>query len=260
MNTKGFQFEDEVMYRFNNKKTKELTPHQLYMLGELYGFLDDEEPIFVKNIITFIKPDLIFTYRGEIKNVSIKSIKAENLHRENIFSFVTFLKEIGVSDQTIKTILHYQFGDGTIDGTGENPLPYTVLKDCLKDEIKLANKELENKDIVLKVMERVMFQGIDESATRADALYIGNLKLGALVLEHQVRRYIKNKSWELYNGLHIGPFFLRPHARYVNKEIKNNDFRFQIDIRWPNLYSDMLYVSKHYNSYIPIRLRDKINY
>lgn len=260
MNTKGFQFEDEIVFRINDKQIKDLSPHQYYMIQELYGFLEDEEKVNVMNIMEFIKPDLIFTYKGEDKYVSVKCIRAESLHRENIFTFAAFLKEIGVSESTVNTILHYQFGDGTLDGTGDNPLPYVVLKDSLKEEIKAANEELENKEIVLKVMERVVFQGIDKYASRADALYIGNLRQGALILEHQMRRYIRNKDWSLYSGLHIGPFFLRPHARYINKEPKYKNFRFQIDISWPHLYEDVVYISKHYNSYIPKRLRDKVTY
>ena len=254
-NHKGFMFEDEFVYRLNNRKVKELSDHFKYVLIELFGFLDDDEIVKCCKTQDFIKPDVIVTYKNFKMYVSLKMSNSQFLHGEKVETFIPFLKKIGVSNRTIVTILYFQYGDGTLDGTGKERMQYDVLRSVLDKRIKEANAELNNPEIVLKVVMRVMFEGVNDEAENADAIYVGDGKIGFIATKRQVIKYLNKKDWSYYDSFHIGPVLIRPHARYINKEIVNPQYRHKIDCWWPNLMSDIRYISKRFCSYVPIDKR-----
>lgn len=247
----GLLFEDQLQMNLNNKKVKELNPHLKDILGHLYGYLDEEEIIQCEKTENYIKPDIIITYKGVKKFISVKTLGAEQLHRENIDTFINFLECIGISKRTIETILLYQFGDGTIDGTGKERMNYFKLMSKLGPRIEEAKKELNDKENVVRVVFRVMFDGTIIGAEKADAIYIGNCEKGYIATRRNVLKYLKKKSWDKYDAFHIGPLFFRPHARYAETEVKNERFRNQIDLWWSNLEKDICFIYKYYWSYIP---------
>lgn len=248
--------EDEIMLALNNHEVSDLAPALRYMMRELFGALEYNETITCVQPNAPIKPDLLITYKGETKGLSIKSGTSEYVHGEPVEKFVEYLKEVGVSDKTIKTILLNQFGDGTTDGTGKSRMQLYELKYQLSTAIKEANTELNsNQEILTKLIDRMVFTGWDENAPKADALYHGDLFNGVLVTRTQVMKHIKNKDWDYYDNLHVGPIFLRPHARYIGTEIKSEFSRHKIDGFWSNLLADVKYISQKYFSYTPLNKR-----
>ena len=251
--------EDEMMLALNNHRVMDLLPNLHYVMEELFGALEPEEIIKCTQPSVPIKPDLLITYKGVTKGLSIKTGTSEFVHGEPVEKYVEFLKEIGISDKTITTILLNQFGDGTTDGTGKERMELIELKYQLRVQIKQANTELNSDpEILLKIIDRMVFQGWDENAQRADALYHGDMYQGVIVTRKQVIKHIRNKYWDYYDNLHVGPIFLRPHARYIGTEIKHEFSRHKIDGFWSNLLADIKYISQKYFSYTPINKRSHI--
>ena len=214
--------EDELMLALNKRKVRDLEPCMHYLLRELFGALEPEEMVFCSQPDLPVKPDLLITYKGETKGLSVKSGTSEYVHGEPIEKFVEFLKEIGISDKTIETLLLNQFGDGTIDGTGKERMPLYELKYQLSTAIKLANTELNSDpEKLVQIIDRLVFKGWNEDAQVADAIYHGDIFNGVVATRTQVMKHIRNKYWDYYDNLHVGPIFLRPHARYIGTEIKS---------------------------------------
>lgn len=251
--------EDEIMLALNNHKVMDLPPALHYLMRELFGALEVDETVVCTQPDLPIKPDLLITYKGITKGLSVKSGTSEFVHGEPVEKFVEFLKEIGISDKTIRTILLNQFGDGTIDGTGKERIPLFELKYQLATAIKEANTELNSDpEKLVKIIDRLVFQGWNNDAPMADAIYHGDIFNGVLATRTQVMKHIRNKDWDYYDNLHVGPIFLRPHARYIGVEVKHEFSRHKIDGFWTNLLADIKYISQKYFSYTPINKRKYI--
>lgn len=250
--------EDEMMLSLNNVQVKDLLPNLHYMMEELFGALEPFEVIRCEQPDLPIKPDLLITYKGITKGLSMKNGTSEYVHGEPIETFTKFLKEQSVSSETIKTLLLNQFGDNTIDGSGKERLELSELKYQLRLDIKKANTELNsNPELLEKIIDRLLFTGWNKDVLPADAIYHGDIYEGVIVTRTQVMKYMRYKFWDYYDNLHIGPIFLRPHARYIGCEVKNEYYRHKIDGFWTNMLADMKYISRKFFSYTPLNKRSQ---
>ena len=255
-NNHGRLNEDEIMINLEGKKISELNSNLRYLLSELFGALDINETVHCTQPDDYIKPDLIIEYKGVKKGLSIKSGATEFIHREYIHTFIDFLKSLGISQKTLNTILLFQYGDDTTDGTGKKRMSYEDIKYRYRTRIREANIELnKNNDFIFKVVERTMFDGVGDGKEKADAVYHGDVSDGTVVTRYQVQKHILKKDWDKYEHLHIGPLFIGPHARYVDTDIINENSRNRINVRWNGLIMDIKYISKKYFSYTPLNKR-----
>ncbi len=244
----GFYNEVEMIMMFNNKKFSELSNNGKYIIREIYGHPHDDDIIHARKVEEFIKPDFIVEMNGVEHFISMKSGSSEALHQEYVKNFCAFLKDNDISDETIETILLYQYGDGTLDGTGKERMEYNQLRYVLSERINNANKDLNvNKEFVLNVINRVIFKGTNINNQEADYLYHGNTDYGILVSKGQMMKHCSRKDWDWMNNLHIGPLQLRPHARYIGKPIIKPLSRERLEFYWAKYYADLEYISKRYD-------------
>lgn len=240
--------EKELIANLHNKKVKNLTNNLRNLVTSLFGVLDDKETIQCYKIEDFIKPDFVIVYKGQKKYVSMKTGRAETIHQELVKSFILFLRSEGISKRTQQTILLYQYGDGTLDGTGKSRIDYNQLRVMLDSRIKEANDELnQSKEFIMKVINRCLILGTLENAISIDCVYFGDYHFGVVATINQITKHINRKNWKWMNNLHIGPIQIRPHARYTGKEIKNPKYRNKIDCYWANFGSDIDYISSKYD-------------
>lgn len=244
----GFLREDEMVHHLNNKKVKELNNNLYHMMQELYGVLDEEEVITCYKTEDFIKPDFVIIYKGETRYVSMKSGRSEIVHSESIKTFILFLRSLGISKETQRTVLYHHYGDGTLDGSGKERYNYDKLRYILSERIAKANEEFHDIKIIMAVIERCVFLGTKDNAVPIDCLYHGDFEFGTVATKKQIIKHLKRKKWDYIQNLHIGPLMIRPHARYVGTEIKNEKRRQTVECNWINLYSDIDYISKRYDS------------
>ena len=244
----GYFKEKEMVTKLNNKKYKDLSNNLKHMITEMFGVVEEDEIIECSYHNGYQKPDIKIKCKGVEVFVSIKSGKATEVHEESVKDFILFLKSEGISKESLKTILFYIYGDGTYDGSGAYRYDYNELRLRLKTRIKLLNMELnKNKDFIKKVVERCLFKGNKESNVEADYIYFGDCEYGVICSKKQIFKHIDLRTWAYMSNPHIGPLQFRPHARYINKEVKNEKYRHIIDIWWANLFEDLNYISNRYD-------------
>lgn len=241
--------EQEVIYDLNNKRIKDLTNNMRNLMRSLFGVLDDNYLVKCYKVDDLYKTDFVIEYDERIRNISMKSGKAAVVHNEILANFINFLKENGVSKRTLDTICLFHYGDGTTDGSGQGQrLSYDQVKESLKDRIKEANEELNaDMDFILKVMNRCVFNGADKDNIEADCVYFGDRDYGVVATKNQFIKHTKRRGFDFYSHLHIGPLLLRPDARYLHSEIKDERKRNRIVAYWPNLREDIEFMARRYN-------------
>ena len=250
--------EDEFTYYMNVSKAKKLNPNLLSMMERLFGIIDLEKKVSCERTFNYIKPDVIIKHRGISKGLSIKGGSSHVVHNEQIKPFILFLRKEGISSRTQQTILLFQYGDGTMDGTGNNRLTGPEVSLKLKDKIAEANEELNsNKEFIKKFIDRVIFDGVDPEAKKADAIYHGNVKYGVIITRKQLYKHIEKKNWKETYSLHVRPLHLVPAARFAGTEIRNEKKRHIIQCCWPRLSDDFDYISNRYTYYESPHLNKK---
>lgn len=251
MRNKGIIVEKEFEKNLDGIRFNRLSPNFKDMIREMFGGISPFAKITCERTRNFIKPDVVIGIKRTKlrKFVSIKSGGSICLQEENIFTFIDFLRECGTPEKHIQTLLYYQFGDGTLDGTGKKRYDYESVVHALNSRIKEFNHFFDNNvDIILKVVMRVCFDGVNPEADKADYIYSGDIDYGVIVSRAQMTKYINTKSFSFYDHLHIGPLFFRPHARYVNGKGSYEDKRYVINVFWSKLHEDIRYISNRYNS------------
>lgn len=244
----GTQNEDDFVYEIHNKKFKDLSKNLQFFVQYLFSHVKDNDVLQCFKTEDYIKPDICIQWKDQRAFVSLKFGVSDTIHGESLESFNNFLRTLGVEERVIRTILLFAYGDGTIDGTGSTRKNGLQIRYELRDEIEYLNKKLnESKELVKAVVNRLMFAGVDPMAYKANYLYHGNIEYGDFISKNQVMKHIDCKNWDFMDCPHIGPIVFRPHARYSDKTIKNDKFRHELKFTWPNLLSDIRYISKRYN-------------
>lgn len=244
---KGLQNESLIAEALHGKKYSEINHNLQTMIKDIFGA--EKDCAFIQSGVMDgpYKPDIFVRYKGQTRFISVKSGHATEVHHEHIKSMLMFLRRYGVSKETQRTILLYQFGDGTLNGSGVNRLDNMGTRTWLDKELKKANDELnENYELIVAFIERTMFQGVDQTVDGVDYVYFGTPEYGQTISKRQIIKYVKTKSWHFMQCLHIGPIFLKPHARYANREILTPEYRERVDCTWPNLSEDLDFINKRF--------------
>lgn len=256
MHNRGQLIEDEMILHLNDKKIRHLSDNLRYMLEDLFGVLDRNEIVKCVKADDWIKPDILITYQGKTKGLSIKSGRADIFHQEQLKYFIPYIREQGISEPTINALLIFLYGDGTIDGSGKERVNQNMIYEQYKDEIAKANEELnENFDFVSLMVDRFLFYGVNPDAYKADAIYIGDAYEGITVTRKQMMKFIRNTPYSFYKNPHIGPLLLVPGARYIGMPIKSEDKRNRVQAWWPNAGNTFAGIAKRYSSYTPLHHR-----
>ena len=244
---RGHLVELEIVHQLNNVRFKDLSPNLKRLINDIFGVVDKREKIKCYKCEEYIKPDILIVVKKVKAYVSIKSGSANVLHGELITTMGPFLREIGIEDKYLKTLCLYHFGDGTLDGSGKERKNYHETYNWLKKDIGIFNNAVNsNHEIIVKLIERVMFKGVREDAPAADYIYCGDAELGETISKYQVLKYLERKDFGFLENLHFGPLLIRPHAKYAHTPIKNNYYHLKMDFYWPNFKADHHYIYSRY--------------
>lgn len=235
----GILNEIQIACAIDGKRLCDINLNLQTILRMIFPSISANDVVEAKHLDDFYKPDLYVKFNGQIRYISVKMGHTNEVHSEKILSFVDFLRSKGISEETLNTILLYHFGDGTLDGTGIKRLNTAEITFQYQERIQKANDELNaSYDFIMDIFERTMIQGFDHNANKVDYFYFGTADYGNIICLHQISAYIHKKSWIHFNYLHIGPIFLKPRARYIDKEIVSDFRRNQCVFYWPNLSED----------------------
>lgn len=243
----GLQNELDLIKAIDGKRFDDFGNNIKNLMKAMYDDFDDDIFVVTKEDPR-AKPDIAVTYHGKTFHISIKSGGAEHIHCEDIKKFILSLRARGISKETQKTILKFQFGDGTLDGTGKDRLPYQTIFLQMQDEIKAANIELNrNRELVVDYVTKFLFHGNHEDLPSADYIYFGTPDFGVLASENQVIKHLQRKNWNYINSLHFGPVIFGPRARFINHDERQPQRRYYVAFKWGRLSNDIDYISRHYD-------------
>ena len=244
----GIQNEENFVRLIDNQSYEQLSKHLQYFLHYLFPVIILDAKLHCFQTRNFCKPDICISQQSEMRYVSLKYGESDTVHNENIITFKQFLKENGISDEAIETYLLYHYGDGTTDGTGKRRMGSVEVRFHYDERIKKLNEELnKSKDFVKKFADRVMFQGVNPDANRADFIYHGDHEYGVFMSRFQLMQHIDKRNWDyMTTCVHVGPFVIRPHARYSNKPILNEEHRHTVVVNYPKIIQDIMYIFPRY--------------
>ena len=244
----GLLNEQQIIQAIDGKTYYQLNANLQHLLYFSLPALDRNKKIKCFKAEEYTKPDICISQDGKTRYISVKHASAETVHEEQLSRFIQFLMENEIDEHTIETFLLYHFGDGTTDGTGKNRMDHFSVFSTYGERIKEMNEKFnESKDFIIKFADRVLFQGVNELAIPADIIYHGDEDFGVFMSKNQFIRHLEIRKWDYYTSVvHIGPFVLRPRARYPGREIKNDDFRHRVVVNYPKLVNDIMYIFKRY--------------
>ena len=244
----GLMNEEQIIRAIDGKTYYQLNANLQHFLYFILPRLDRNKKISCFHAEDYTKPDICISQDGTFRYISVKHGTAEAVHEERLDTFIEFLKENGIDDYTIESYLLYHFGDGTTDGTGENRLDHFNVFVKFNDRIaKLNEKFNETREFVKNFANRVLFQGVNPLATPADIIYHGDEDFGSFISKNQIMRHIELRKWDYMTSVvHIGPFILRPKARYPGREVQNDDYRRRVAVSYPKLVNDIMYIFNRY--------------
>ena len=244
----GIQNEENFVKCIDNKTYDELNKHLQYFLHFLFPVIDTSKKFHCCLTTNYIKPDICISLESEMRYVSLKYGQSDVFHNENIKSFVQFLRDNGISEEAIKTYLLYHYGDGTTNGTGKHRMNAVELRFHYKKELDELNEEFnKNKEFVKKFVDRAIFQGVNHLAYRADYLYHGDTDYGVFLSRYQLLQRVEQKNYGFMTEcVHIGPLVIRPHARYSNKAIRNDESRQMVEASYPKIVQNIMFIFPKY--------------
>lgn len=253
-NVNGFEIEEKLCESINNKTYYELNKNLQYLVFYLFPHLNKDISFNCFRTNNFSKPDICVSQERDLKYISVKTGQSEGVHNEYIKTFIQFLKENGISDESIETYLLYHYGDETTDGTGKRRMNTIEVRFTYDDRIRKLNEEFNaSRDFIKKFADRVLFQGVDPNAMKAEFIYHGDVEFGVFCSRNQIMRHIEKRNWNyMQTCVHVGPFTIRPHARYARSTYNNEkheDHRHIVAVNYPRFLQDLMYISsrKQYN-------------
>lgn len=238
-NINGFDNEYEFVKYLNGKRIMRLNP----MFEELikYLFSNARGDSIIKSWRNHYKQktDVFIKVNGIMKGISIKKGMKNSVHTEYLVDFISFLKENNVSKRIIDSYLKYHYADGSIDGSGAKRMSvdeYKVDNQCSIDEI---NEIFNQKEILLKAIDRFVIKGTN-SNYYIDALICGEVNDFIWITKEDIIKVIMAKKDVYSTAVHFGPMTVQPKNRCLNYNSKYEKDRHCIQIKWYNLFDDII--------------------
>lgn len=244
-NTIGNMNEDYMVKNIDGKTFSELNENLQHFLCIVFPDIKDSDKLRAYKTENYIKPDMVVECNGIRKFISVKYGNSETVQTESLLTFLDFLRKNGIDEYSIESYLLFHYGDGTTDGTGRFRLSSVETRFKMHDRLKKLNEALnQDKDFVLAFVNRMMWDGVNPQADKAEFLYHGDPEYGVFMNKNQMTKHLSVKNWDFMDScVHVGPLVIRPKYRYSNKEIANEEMRHYVTITYPRLVSDILYIS-----------------
>lgn len=235
----GYLIEQFIVNYLNSKRVKDLNIMYLELIESLFENINQED-----KIIAWINPfkqktDLFIKINNQIKRISVKSGIKNSVHVEPISEFIHFLIENNIERKHIINYLKYHYADGTTNGTGFKRISALEYKKENQNEIDLLNKQLNNESLITKAIDRFVLRGKNDIHS-IDAIIYGNHNDFIFINQKEIKEIILNKINTYSTGVHFSTLSCQPMNRCLNYNPKYEKNRFCVQIKWYNLFDDIL--------------------
>ncbi len=235
----GFQNELEIKRELDNKTIKELNPMYRSFIEDLFSNINDSD--LINCIIDDFnkKHDIVISIKNEKRYISIKKGIKNSVHVEGISSFIHFLIQNHVKRNVVIEYLKYHYADGSTNGTGINRLSAEEYKKENQEKIDMINAEINNKDLLIKVIDRFILKG-NISDKSIDAILFGVNDDFVWIKKEDIIKVILSKKDVYSSAVHFGPLTIQPLDRCLNYNPKYDKRRFCVQVKWYNLADDII--------------------
>lgn len=153
---------------------------------------------------------------------------------EPISEFIHFLISNNIKKETIIKYLKYHYADGTTNGSGQNRLSVAEYKKTHQAEIDEINNSFLDEKFIRNAITRFILKGRN-SDTEIDILIYGSVDDFFFLTKEEIIKLILNKKNTYATGVHIGPLFMQPQSRNLQKNPSFEQCRYSVQVKWFNL-------------------------
>ncbi|MDY0100808.1 MAG: hypothetical protein WCZ47_03585 [Bacilli bacterium] len=235
----GHQNEYEIIEVLNKKKIDKLPNHFKKWIQKLFQV--DKGTLYVNKLNNEQKADIVLKVGEVNKYISIKSGNSNSFHSEQINTFIPFLREIGISESTLKTIVFFHYGDNTLDGSGPIRFTSNDLRKTHSKWFKLASDELSQDNIMKHVIERFITKGRYKANFTINGIYHGTKDDGFFLPTKLIYQILLRKKHVWKNGtINFKMLSYQPGSRNLwgipgSEQKRNNS-----EIKWRSFKKDAL--------------------
>ena len=238
-NISGKNNEFEFVKYLNNKKISELNPLFRDLIDELFPLEKEDSVIKSWKNHYNEKSDIFIKINGSMKGISIKKGIKNSVHVERISDFIHFLIENKVDREIIIEYLKYQYADGSTNGKGLKRLSAEEYKKDNQSNIDKINKSFNNEKILKEAVERFIIKGNNSEYYIAAIIY-GEVDDFVWATRDDIKNIILSKKDIYSTAVHFGPITCQPKNRCLNYNPKYEKDRFCVQLKWYNLFDDIL--------------------
>lgn len=235
----GYDNEYEFVKYLNGKKVGEIHPLLREVIDNLYPNCDEKYEIKAWRNHYLQKSDIFININGLMKRISIKKGCKNSVHVERVTDFVHFLIENKVSREAVIEYLKYQYADGTTNGKGSYRQSASEYKKKNQNKIDLINKEFNQKNLVLKAIDKFVLQG-NNSDYLIDAIIVGTVNDFVWASREDIKDMIISKMNIYSTAVHFGSLTCQPKNRCLNYNSLYEKDRFCVQIKWYNLFDEII--------------------
>lgn len=238
-NINGFDNEYEFVKYLNGKRVIELNPIFKELIEKLFPNVDDYDLIKSWRNHYKQKTDVFIKINGTMKGISIKKGIKNSVHIERISDFIHFLIENNIDREIVIEYLKYHYADGSTNGKGNKRLSVEEYKQNNQSAIDKINEYFNKEEILLKAIDRFVIKG-KNSNYYIDALICGQVDDFIWITKEDIIKVIMSKKDNYSTAVHFGPMTVQPKNRCLNYNPKYEKDRFCVQIKWYNLFDDII--------------------
>ena len=235
----GKNNEYEFVKYLNGKRISELNPMFRDLIDELFPKQQPNSIIKSWKNHYKAKSDIFIKINGKMKGISIKKGYKNSVHVERISDFIHFLIENNIDREIVIEYLKYHYADGSTNGKGIKRLSVEEYKKDNQSKIDKINKVLNDEKIIKKAINRFVTRGKNTDYFISAIIY-GEVNDFIWATKEQIEEIILSKKDVYSTAVHFGALTCQPKNRCLNYNPLYEKDRFCVQIKWYNIFDDII--------------------
>lgn len=230
----GKQNELEFVKYLNNRKICDLNILMLEVIENLFKNFNNDTVIRSWLNPNPQKADFFIKIDNLVKRVSLKIGDKNSVHMEPISEFIHFLILNNIKKDIVIKYLKYHYADESTNGSGKSRISVAEYKKEHQKEIDEINDAFRDERFIKNAISRFILKGRN-SDTEIDILIYGSIDDFFFLTKDEIIKLIFSKKAEYATGVHIGPLFVQPQSRNLQRKPCFEKCRYSVQVKWFNL-------------------------